>query len=459
MKLAMRLHLVVLMVSSIVMSPIAFATNGYFLIGYGAKSRAMGGASVAFPTDAMASASNPAGITEVGSSAVVGAEIFYPPRHAGTPDDGGGLFGLGKGTTKSGSNVFLIPSMGFTYKFNRRISIGFSAIGNGANTRYNEEDNFFDLLADDRWTLGVQLLQMQMLPTLAYRVNKQNSIGASLALGVQQFRAYGIGDFGIPEFQFSSDNDNLSNRGNDYGYGAGIRLGWLGKYFDDRLSFGVNYASKVYMTKFDKYKGLFAEKGSFDIPENYAFGFALKVIPKLTIAGDVMKILYSDVKSVGNRHATTSILDPCTRPLGLDPSQCAPGRTSAPEPVSAALGNKDGWGFGWRDSTAYKLGLAYAANDQWTLRAGVNYGKSVVRDEQLLFNTLATAVVEWHATVGFTYAPNAHQEWNFNATHAFENSQTCDAPSCQTMFTQGEGQYVGAKMKIYTAGVSWGYKF
>lgn len=459
MKLAMRLHLVVLMVFSMVMSPIAFATNGYFLIGYGSKSRAMGGSGVAFPQDAMASASNPAGITEVGSSAVVGIELFNPPRYAGTPDDGGGLFGLGKGTTKSGSNLFLIPSMGFAYKFNRRISIGFSAIGNGANTRYNEEDNFFDLLADDQETLGVQLLQMQMLPTMAYRVNKQNSIGASLALGVQQFRAYGIGDFGIPEFQFSSDNENLSNRGNDYGYGAGIRLGWLGHYFDDRLSFGVNYASKVYMTKFDKYKGLFAEKGGFDIPENYAFGFALKVIPKLTIAGDVMKILYSDVKSIGNRQPTTSILDPCTRPLGLDPSQCAPGRTTAPEPVSAALGNKDGWGFGWRDSTAYKLGLDYAANDRWTLRAGVNYGKTPVRDDQLLFNTLATAVDEWHATVGFTYAPNTHQEWNFNAMHAFENSQTCDAPKCKTMFTQGEGQYIGAKMKINTVGVSWGYKF
>jgi len=172
-----------------------------------------------------------------------------------------------------------------------------------------------------------------------------------------------------------------------------------------------------------------------------------------------MKILYSDIKSVGNKHPTTSILDPCTRPLGLPPSACAPGRTTPPEPVSAALGNDDGWGFGWKDSTAYKLGFAYEVNDRWTVRAGMNYGKSVVRDDQLLFNLLAPAVVEWHATFGFTYSPTAHQEWNFNAMHAFENSQTCDAPDCKTMFTQGQGQYVGAKMKINTAGVSWGYKF
>ena len=459
MKLSLRLHLLMLMVAGLLITSIASATNGYFLIGYGAKSRAMGGVGVAFPQDAMASASNPAGITQVGTGVVIGGEFFNPPRWAGTPDDGAGLFGFGKGTTKSGSNLFIIPSMGAAYKFNRKLSVGLSVIGNGANTRFNEEDNFFDLLAKDQWTLGVNLLQAQMLPTAAYKVNKQHSIGASLAIGVQQFRAYGIGDFGIPEFQFSSDNANLSNRGNDYAYGAGIRLGWLGQFFDNKLSFGVNYASRVYMTKFDKYKGLFAEKGSFDIPENFAVGFAFKAIPRLTIAGDAMKILYSDIKSVGNKHATTSILDPCTRPLGLDPSQCDPARTSAPEPESAALGNKDGWGFGWKDSTAYKLGAAYEVNDNWTLRAGMNYGKSVIRDDQLLFNLLAPAVVEWHATFGFTYAPDKHQEWNFNAMHVFENSQTCDAPECKTMFTQGEGQYVGAKMKINTAGVSWGYKF
>jgi long-chain fatty acid transport protein len=213
------------------------------------------------------------------------------------------------------------------------------------------------------------------------------------------------------------------------------------------------------MTQFDKYKGLFAEQGDFDIPENYAIGLAVKLTPKLTVAADVMKIMYSDIASVGNRHPTTSILDPCTRPLGLDPSACDPARTLPPEQTSSALGANNGWGFGWEDSTAYKLGLAYDVDKRWTLRAGVNYGESVIPDDQLLFNLLAPATVEWHATFGFTYAPSDHQEWNFNFMHAFENAQTCDAPSCTTMFTQGEGQYVGAKMSINTAGVSWGYKF
>lgn len=459
MNLFLRLHLMVLMVAGIVIAPIASATNGYFLIGYGAKSRGIGGAGVAYPQDALAPASNPAGIAFVGSRLDVGLEFFSPPRKAGTPDDGGGLFAFGNGTVKSGSNTFLIPSLGFAYKFNRRMSIGFAAFGNGANTRYDAQDNFFDLLADDRYTVGVQLMQMQMLPTIAYRVDKYNTLGASLAIGVQTFRAYGIGDFGIPEFQFSSDNANLSNRGNDWSYGGGVRVGWMGRFFDKRLSFGINYASRVYMTRFEKYQGLFAENGDFDIPENYAVGFALKLTSKLTIAGDINRIMYSNVASVGNKHPTTSIQDPCTRPLGLDPSACAPGRTEAPEPKDHALGAKNGWGFGWKDATAFKLGAVYDVNSRWVLRAGVNYGKSVIRDNQLLFNLLAPAVVKWHATIGATYAPGRNHEFNFNYMHGFKNAQSCDAPDCVTMFTQGQGQFVAVEMKINSLGVSYAYKF
>ncbi len=43
----------------------AFATNGYFLIGYGAKSRSMGGVGVAYGQDGIAAAANPAAMADV----------------------------------------------------------------------------------------------------------------------------------------------------------------------------------------------------------------------------------------------------------------------------------------------------------------------------------------------------------------------------------------------------------
>ena len=40
----------------------ARATDGYFDIGFGVKAKGIGGAGVAFPQDALAPATNPAGI-------------------------------------------------------------------------------------------------------------------------------------------------------------------------------------------------------------------------------------------------------------------------------------------------------------------------------------------------------------------------------------------------------------
>ena len=54
------------------------------------------------------------------------------------------------------------------------------------------------------------------------------------------------------------------------------------------------------MTKFGKYEDLFAEQGSFDIPENWTIGLAFKATKKLTIAADFQKIYYSDIASVAN---------------------------------------------------------------------------------------------------------------------------------------------------------------
>ena len=90
-----------------------------------------------------------------------------------------------------------------------------------------------------------------MLPSLAYKVNKNHTIGASIAIGVQQFRAYGLGAF--EDLGFAGPGaTKTSGNGNDWSYGAGIRLGWMGKFFDKRLTLGTNYASRVYMTEFDK---------------------------------------------------------------------------------------------------------------------------------------------------------------------------------------------------------------
>ncbi len=218
----------------------------------------------------------------------------------------------------------------------------------------------------DSQTVGVNLLQMQMLPSIAYKVNKNHSVGASLAIGVQSFRAYGLGAF--EDLGFAGKGaTKTSGNGNDCSYGAGVRFGWLGKFFDKRLSIGANYSSRVYMTKFEKYEQLFAEQGSFDIPENFAIGFAVKATAKLTLALDLQRIMYSDIASINNpgpNAADKSDLNPLCP--GVDTPRCL-------------LGGDDGMGFGWKDQDIIKVGLNYDFNKAWSFRAGYNHGEGVIR--------------------------------------------------------------------------------
>jgi long-chain fatty acid transport protein len=78
--------------------------------------------------------------------------------------------------------------------------------------------------------------------------------------------------------------------------------------------------------------------------------------------------------------------------------------------------------------------------------------------DQVLFNFLAPAVVEHHATLGLSYRPNKNMEWNFNYMHAFSN--TIKGPTA--LGPQGglpvNGENASIDMKIDSFGVSFGYQ-
>jgi long-chain fatty acid transport protein len=444
----------------------AFATNGYFAIGYGMNSKAMGGTAVANPQDAFVGATNPAGMARVGSRIDVGLELFVPPRRAA----GQGIFTFSADHVESNDNLFPIPGFAINFDVSERESWGLTFIGNGANTSY--QDNFFDLTGSTPprpyGILGVELIQMQILPIYSYRIDDHHSVGVSPVIGLQVFKAYGLSNFATPDFAFIKEGQEgkFTNNGHSWSYGAGVRVGWLGQFLEDnKLTFGVAYSSKVYMSRFKQYTGLFAEHGDFDIPENYAAGFGYKFTPKLAMAFDVQRINYSNVKSVGNRHPTTSLQDPCTRPIDTTdvanfPTGCSAGSSLLPaDRTSQKFGEDAGYGFGWTDQTAYKLGFRYALNKQWTLRAGYNYGKSPIPDDQLLFNMLAPAVTERFYTLGASYDYKGIADISFSFVNAPKTAQVCEAPSCTTMLSQNAGDFAAVELGYYAFGVGISMKF
>lgn len=429
----------------------ALATNGYFLIGYGAKSRAMGGVGVALGQDGMAAAANPATIIEVGSEMDVAGSFFYPRRAA---YQNSSLFPTDK---VSDQNQFLIPAMGGVYQFTPRIAIGMAVVGAGLGTRYDQHvspgkpGTLFNMNSAEGGksspTAGVSLMQMQMLPTVAYRINQHNTVGMSLALAIQQFRAFGLQSFGnlgyVGNPKAGDTAYKLSNQGNDWSYGAGFRVGWLGQYFNNRLALGVNYSSQVYMTRFRKYTNLFAQHGSFDIPQNFAVGIAVKPIKRLTAAVDVERIFWSEIKSIGNPGPTDSS-------SSFYPAGC----TST---AVCGLGEDQGLGFGWRDQTVYKFGLAYKVDDRWTVRAGYNYGKSPIPSSQVLFNMLAPATVEKHLTLGFTYNQSPNIQWSMSFMKAFKHTIRGKTPFYPVGVTSPV-ENAAISMYQYSLGAEFSYK-
>jgi long-chain fatty acid transport protein len=376
-----------------------------FLIGYGAKSRSMGGVGIGYTQDAIGNAMNPAGITSLKVDAMrldMGAMLFYTPRSVTLPDSRSGPTAGDPITYDSGSNLFVIPSMGGLYKFNRKVTMGFSFVGSGGgSTRYTKlAPNGFNFFNPEGRTgvsdtLGVNLFQAQMAMSLAYKVNKKHTIAASPIIGIQTFRAYGLGLF--KPLSGPGGGDLLSNNGNDWAYGAGVRFGWQGKLHKN-LTVGATYASKIYMTEFDEYEGLFAEQGNFDSPANFGLGFAFNLTKDLVLAFDWQRVQYSDLPAVNNP------IEALNTPEGF-------------------LGEDEGAGFGWEDQDIYKLGLKYRYNKEWDFMLGWNYGEAPMPKDQLLFSALAPAVTEHHLTLGSTYKPKNNMEWTLAYVHAFKNTE------------------------------------
>lgn len=371
---------------------VSSATLGYFAHGYGMKSIGMGGAGIALPQDSLAAASNPAGMVMVGTRYDIGVANFRPDREASVA----GSLNPALNTTydANGEDSFFVPEFGYNQMISATTSLGVSVYGNGGmNTTY---DNGIPLFGTG--PAGVDLSQLFIAPTVAYKLNAQHSIGLSLNLAYQKFKAEGLQNFtapvGTPQ-QTSESPGSVTNNGSDSSTGWGIRLGWLGEIMPG-FTIGASWQSKTDMGKFDKYKGLFAEQGSFDIPENYGIGVAFKPSSALTIAADVMEIKYGDVKSISN---------PISKLF-----------------AGNLLGSSDGPGFGWQDMTIYKLGISYAASPGMTLRAGYANGKQPIPESETLFNMLAPGVVEDHLTLGATWTTADKAEITVGYMHAFSKT-------------------------------------
>jgi len=346
----------------------ALATEGYFQHGYSAIQKAEGGAGVANPEDAMTIAVNPAGLMSMGSQVEAGLSYFSPHRqYSASPGPGF----VAPGTVKSDWNSFAMPNVAYSSQIDDHSAWGIAMYGNGGmNTNYPGS------IANPACgggsgvycggKAGVNLNQMFVTAGYAWRSGNL-SLGVAPTFALQMFDAKGL----IAFSGASSSPANLTSGKISYSYGGGLRLGAIWTVSPD-FRLALAGASPMWVSRFDKYKGLFARRGGFDIPANITVGAAWDATSDVTLMLDYKHIFYSDVPSVGNSSAFTG----------------------------APLGASNGPGFGWHDVDVIALGANWRVSPGWTLRAGYAHNTNPIGAADVTLNILAPGVVTDHITAG-----------------------------------------------------------
>jgi long-chain fatty acid transport protein len=390
------------------------ATNGMNPEGTGVKNRGMGGAGVAIANETASITNNPAAVVAVGDRWDVAVGLFSPkPRSYSLVNNNIG-FGTGasninfEGSQESDSNYFVIPFFGIAFPIDSTSawSIVINANG-GMNTDY--PDNFGSKLPSlsGAGGTGINLAQLFANATYGRTVSPGIDVGATLIVAYQTFEAKGL-----EAFQGASrDPSAVTNNGTDSATGIGIKLG-IRADVGSGVTLGATYQSKIKMSAFDRYKGLFPDQGELDIAPTYSVGVAWKSSPKLTVAFDYLYIDYSGVNAIGN---STSLFSPAGSP-----------NTCASNTGSVCFGDSGGPGFGWKSINVFKLGFEYATSDDWTWRAGWNHGDNPISPSEVSVNFLAPGVIEDHLTLGFTHKLDKNSELSANFVHSFNNSVSGD---------------------------------
>ena len=435
------LSLVVLCTSLTGFAQSSFATNGYQLIGIGSYQKGLAGAVTANPGSAMTAITNPAGMARIGKRADFSMEMFMPDRYV---DFTGSPTGFGE-RKDSEATQYGVPALGWSAPVDDGSEVYFGGgiygtSGLGTDYPLTQMAQATPLPSPDMYFEGYSSLQFwQMAPTLAWNVDKKLSLGASLNIDYQSvsLRQAFIADTtadGIADTKMM--NLDLSRTAQAFGFGL-----TLGALYDinDQLTVGASYKSKQQFSDM-KYQlshgdiqdqtgnlpltgcaGNICPAGTYtlelDFPELISVGIAYKPVKQLTLSLDVKLIKWSD---------TLDILK-ISGPNGMTLNMPA----------------------GWDDQTIIAVGVNYAVNDKFNLRAGFNQSDAPIKNADTDSNYILPAVTTTHFAFGGDYHLSKYWELGFHASKAQDETLTSPNPNSAAKIGLG----------ITTVGINIGYHF
>lgn len=368
------------------------ADNGYFQIGYGAEARGVGGAAAASTRDAFGGANNPATTVWAGNrfdgNLIVTNGKTRMTRAAGLSAP---LTGLLDTSTESESRWVPLAEAAYSRLVDPDLSFSVVAYSNGAGTYFPDGSTVCPaptpagaaysgnaLCGTGRSITTIK--QLTIAPTLSKRMSDTFSVGASLLMAGQQFKAEGV-QMLAPQ---SATPSHLTNQGTASSFGLGLRVGayWRAS---DTLGFGAAWSPRIRMGRLAEYEGLLANQGRLDVPENLLAGMEWLPTKDLSILFDYQRINYSGIPALGNR----------------------------PFDGTALRGSSNGPGTGWKDMDVFKLGVRYQATPALRVSAGVSSNSAAYADDNTTHNVNSPSTFRRHYTLGLSYATAVDTEWSF----------------------------------------------
>ena len=381
----------------------ANANEGLELIGYGERQKALGGADLADPADAMAASSNPAGIIGLPREYQFGIGFLLADRGY---EAYGPVSVVAPGYVQSGRPLFPIPNSGSVTPIDADSAWALISYTNGgvnsAYSMWNMRPNVFAPPAAGGTLISLTAggpfgggftgtdLEQEFFSFTYARKFGPVSIGFAPIFAVQMFNAQGLKVFA----PYSANPSAISDNGYDYSFGGGFKVGALWEPIKG-LRVALAGTTPMFMTPFSKYSGLIANGGRFNVPADASAGLAYDITPDLTAMVSWKHIFYSAVPSMSN---------------------------SAFPIYPGSLGAFNGTGFGWRDVDGESFGVEWRVNKQWALRLGYEHNSSLYGSQSVTTNILAPAVTNHHATGGFSYQITKNSSIDFSAVYAFKNS-------------------------------------
>jgi len=374
-------------ISAISVSGFAYATNGDAMIGQGAEARSMGGVGIAKSFGAASGLANPAMINSVKKMEITGAITAFMPSvdvASNAAANAATTSVVPVSSDTSTADLSFIPEVAFGHRVNERVVYGVSVAGT-AGMGVDYSDVAFGTATDNgafNMKTNLQLLKV------ALPVSYENS---GLTVGLSPILQYGTLEMSHQRNDSQADPNSFSvlesPKASDTSIGFEVGAAYdLTKLGINGLKVGAVYKSKLGMEYKDTIgKSVEAFGGALtgvssgdnlDQPAEYGVGLAYSIGAN-TVALDYSHLAWTD-----------------------------------------ATGYKD---FGWEDQNVFAVGYEYATK-RWALRAGYNYGKNPIAEQD--GNTYAGAVQNFFNLAGFPGVVESH--FTFGGGYSFSDALSLD---------------------------------